>query len=90
MACVGLDLEIFHRSNETLLLLLEISLIAERQRRFRLFQHLLREFRRGRSWDGNGLAKGAVGLRLERVLGPHLKANDTLGRRLHLRREGPG
>ena len=33
MASVRHDLEIFHGSNETLLLLLEISLVAERQRR---------------------------------------------------------
>ena len=47
MAGVGHDLEVFHRSNQTLLLLLEISLVGERQRRLRLFQDLQREFRRG-------------------------------------------
>ena len=47
MASVSHDLEIFHGSNKSLLLLLEISLVGERQRRLRLFQDLQREFRRG-------------------------------------------
>ena len=45
VAGVGLDLEILHRSDEALLLLLEISLVGERQRGLGLLEHLEREFR---------------------------------------------
>ena len=45
MAGVRHDLEILHRSNEALLLLLEISLVGERQRRLCLLEHVQREFR---------------------------------------------
>ena len=45
MASIRHDFEIFHGSNETLLLLLEISLVGERQRRLSLLEHILREFR---------------------------------------------
>ena len=43
MASVSHDLEIFHRSNEPLPLLLEISFVGERQSLLRLFQYLQRE-----------------------------------------------
>ena len=47
IALVGLDLQIFHRGDEALLLFLEISPVAERQGRFGLAEHLLGELRGG-------------------------------------------
>ena len=46
MAGVRHDLEILHRSNEALLLLLEISLVGKRQRGLGLLEHIEREPRR--------------------------------------------
>ena len=45
VAGVRHDLEIFHGSNESFLLLLEISLVGKRQRRLCLLEHIQREFR---------------------------------------------
>ena len=44
MASIRHDLEIFHRSNQSLLLLLEISFIGERQRGLGLLEHVQRKF----------------------------------------------
>ena len=46
VASVRHDLEFLHRSNEALLLLLEISLVGKRQRRFGLLEDIEREPRR--------------------------------------------
>ena len=46
MAGIGHDLEVLHRRDEALLLLLEIARVGERQRRLGLLEHVEREFRR--------------------------------------------
>ncbi len=45
MARVRHDLEVFHRSDEAALLLVEISLVGERQSGARLLEHIERIFR---------------------------------------------
>ena len=46
MAGIGHDLEVLHRRDEALLLLLEVSLVGERQRGLGLLEHVQRELRR--------------------------------------------